>query len=95
MQRHCLKQMLLLHVRGVVDTMAHHGAILMDVVVVMAFVVVEMVVEIIILHGLIPIFRRIMGTMQRINKKKLQMEIFAIDVGCLNIGPVPIVQHNI
>ncbi|KAL0353441.1 UNVERIFIED_CONTAM: hypothetical protein Sangu_0925400 [Sesamum angustifolium] len=26
---------------------------------------------------------------------KLQMEIFAIDVGCLDIGPVPVVRHNI
>ncbi|KAL0374395.1 UNVERIFIED_CONTAM: hypothetical protein Sradi_3355200 [Sesamum radiatum] len=44
---------------------------------------------------LIPIFRRTMGTRQRINKRKLQMEIFAIDVGCLDIGPVPVVRHNI
>ncbi|KAL0367808.1 UNVERIFIED_CONTAM: hypothetical protein Sradi_3670900 [Sesamum radiatum] len=78
----------------------YHGsprAILMDVVVVMALVVVvvEMVVEIIIIHGLIPIFRRTMGTRQRINKRKLQMVIFAIDVGCLDIGPVPVVRHNI
>ncbi|KAK4394137.1 hypothetical protein Sango_1884500 [Sesamum angolense] len=33
-------------------------------------------------YGLIPIFRRKMGTRQRINMRKLQMEIFAIDVGC-------------
>ncbi|KAL0435291.1 UNVERIFIED_CONTAM: hypothetical protein Sradi_0237000 [Sesamum radiatum] len=72
-----------------------HGAILMDMVVVMAVMGVEMVVEIIIIHGLIPIFRRTMRTMQRINKRKLQMKIFAIDVGCLDIGPVPVVRHNI
>ncbi|KAL0446221.1 UNVERIFIED_CONTAM: hypothetical protein Slati_1750000 [Sesamum latifolium] len=54
--------MLLLHVRGVVDTMAHHGAILMDVVVVMA-------VEMVIIHGLIPIFYKNNG-----NKAKNQHE---------------------
>ncbi|KAL0373389.1 UNVERIFIED_CONTAM: hypothetical protein Sradi_3254600 [Sesamum radiatum] len=64
--------MLLLHVRGVVDTMTHHGSILMDVVVVMAVVGVgvEIIVEMVIIYGLIPIFRRTTGTRQRINKKK-------------------------
>ncbi|KAL0413573.1 UNVERIFIED_CONTAM: hypothetical protein Sradi_1559000 [Sesamum radiatum] len=68
-----------------------------DVVAVMEVVGVgvEMIVEMVIIHGLIPIFRRTMGTRQRINKRKLQMEIFAIDVGCLIIGPVPVVRHNI
>ncbi|KAL0325901.1 UNVERIFIED_CONTAM: hypothetical protein Sradi_5159400 [Sesamum radiatum] len=56
---------------------------------------VAMIVEIIIIHGLIPIFRRKMGSRQRINMRKLQMEIFAIDVGCLDIGPVPVVRHHI
>ncbi|KAL0325285.1 UNVERIFIED_CONTAM: hypothetical protein Sradi_5097800 [Sesamum radiatum] len=67
------------------------------VVVVMAVVAVgmAMIVEIIIIHGLIPIFRRKMGSRQRINMRKLQMEIFAIDVGCLDIGPIPVVRHNI
>ncbi|KAL0380589.1 UNVERIFIED_CONTAM: hypothetical protein Sangu_0123200 [Sesamum angustifolium] len=67
------------------------------VVVVMAVVAVgvSMIVEIIIIHGLIPIFRRKMGSRQRINMRKLQMEISAIDVGCLDIGPVPVVRHNI
>ncbi|KAL0368344.1 UNVERIFIED_CONTAM: hypothetical protein Scaly_1053300 [Sesamum calycinum] len=71
----------------------YHGmprAILMDVVMVMA--VMAVVVEIIIIHGfLVPIFRRTMGTRQRINKRKQQMEIFVIDVGCLDIGPIPII----
>ncbi|KAK4397416.1 hypothetical protein Sango_1578200 [Sesamum angolense] len=73
--------------------MSRHGAILMDVVVVMAVVVVgvAVVVEIIIIHGLIPIFRTKMGTRQRINMRKLQIEIFAIYVGCLDIGPVLVV----
>ncbi|KAL0389140.1 UNVERIFIED_CONTAM: hypothetical protein Scaly_0271100 [Sesamum calycinum] len=81
--------MLLLQEKGVVDTMTRHGAILMDRAVVVAVLVVAVVmaVEIIILHGLIPIFRRTMGIKQRINKRKLQMEIFAIDVECLDIGP--------
>ncbi|KAL0461119.1 UNVERIFIED_CONTAM: hypothetical protein Slati_0739100 [Sesamum latifolium] len=35
------------------------------------------------------------GNKAKINKRKLQMEIFAIDVGCLDIGPVPVVRHNI
>ncbi|KAL0435264.1 UNVERIFIED_CONTAM: hypothetical protein Sradi_0234300 [Sesamum radiatum] len=38
-----------------------------------------MVMKIIIIYGLIPIFRRTMGTRQRINKIKLQMVIFAIE----------------
>ncbi|KAL0330101.1 UNVERIFIED_CONTAM: hypothetical protein Sradi_4996800 [Sesamum radiatum] len=65
--------------------------------VVMAVMVVgmAMIVEIIIIHGLIPIFRRKMGSRQRINMRKLQIDIFAIDVGCLDIGPVPVVRHNI
>ncbi|KAL0339356.1 UNVERIFIED_CONTAM: hypothetical protein Sangu_1457700 [Sesamum angustifolium] len=92
---------LLLQERGMVDTMAHHKVIFMDVVVVVVVVMavvavgVAMIMEIIIIHGLIPIFRRKMGSRQRINMRKLQMEIFAIDVGCLDIGPVPIVRHNI
>ncbi|KAL0381943.1 UNVERIFIED_CONTAM: hypothetical protein Slati_4608100 [Sesamum latifolium] len=79
--------------KGMVDTIAHHGAILMDVVVVMA--VVGVALEMVIIYGLVPIFRRTMVIKYRINTRKLQMEIFAIDVGCLDIDPVPIVRHNI
>ncbi|KAK4389859.1 hypothetical protein Sango_2322900 [Sesamum angolense] len=42
-----------------------------------------------------PNIQKKMGTRQIINMRKLQMEIFAIDVGCLDIGPVPVVRHNI
>ncbi|KAL0336049.1 UNVERIFIED_CONTAM: hypothetical protein Sradi_4816800 [Sesamum radiatum] len=42
-----------------------------------------------------PNIQKKMGSRQRINMRKLQMEIFAIDVGCLDIGPVPVVRHHI
>ncbi|KAK4397364.1 hypothetical protein Sango_1573000 [Sesamum angolense] len=78
--------------KGMVDTMARQGHFMdVDVVVVVVMAVVAvgvaMIMEIIIIHGLIPIFRRKIGSRQRINMRKLQIEIFATDVGCLDIGP--------